>query len=39
MKLKKLLKVEYGLGDGVDASPYGMPSQFENNVIRRNVEL
>ena len=26
------------LGDGVDASPYGMPSQFEKNVIRRNVE-
>ena len=26
------------LGDGVDASPYGMPSEFEKNVIRRNVE-
>ena len=26
------------LGDGVDATPYGMPSEFENDVIRRNVE-
>ena len=26
------------LGEGVDANPYGMPSEFENNVIRRNVE-
>ena len=26
------------LGVGVDANPYGMPSEFENNVIRRNVE-
>ena len=25
------------LGDGVDASPYGMPSEFESHVIRRNV--
>ena len=25
------------LGPGVDANPYGMPSQFEENVIRRNV--
>ncbi|MEM8554145.1 MAG: sulfite dehydrogenase [Pseudomonadota bacterium] len=26
-----------GLGDGVDATPYGMPIEFENDVIRRNV--
>ncbi len=26
------------LGDGVDTTPYGMPSEFENDVIRRNVE-
>ena len=26
------------LGDGVDANPYGMPSEFEKNVVRRNVE-
>ena len=25
------------LGDGVDASPYGIPSEFESHVIRRNV--
>ncbi|TJZ89916.1 sulfite dehydrogenase [Paracoccus gahaiensis] len=25
------------LGDGVDASPYGMPIRFESDVIRRNV--
>ena len=25
------------LGDGVDKRPYGSPSQFEKNVIRRNV--
>jgi sulfane dehydrogenase subunit SoxC len=25
------------LGDGVDASPYGMPSQFEADVVRRDV--
>ena len=25
------------LGDGVDAAPYGMPSQHEAHVIRRNV--
>lgn len=25
------------LGDGVDARPYGMPSQYESNVVRRNV--
>ena len=25
------------LGDGVDANPYGSPSEFESNVIRRNV--
>jgi len=25
------------LGDGVDASPYGKPSDFEKHVIRRNV--
>ena len=27
-----------GLGDGVDATPYGMPIKFEDDVIRRNVE-
>ncbi len=26
------------LGDGVDVTPYGLPSEFEENVIRRNVE-
>jgi sulfane dehydrogenase subunit SoxC len=26
------------LGDGVDATPYGMPIQYEGDVIRRNVE-
>jgi len=26
------------LGDGVAARPYGMPSQFEKNVVRRDVE-
>ncbi len=25
------------LGDGVDARPYGTPSQFEKHVVRRNV--
>lgn len=25
------------LGDGVDANPYGKPSEFEENVIRRHV--
>ena len=27
-----------GLGDGVDASPYGLPIEYEGDVIRRNVE-
>ena len=27
-----------GLGDGVDATPYGMPIKFETDVVRRNVE-
>ncbi|PRX31908.1 sulfane dehydrogenase subunit SoxC [Meinhardsimonia xiamenensis] len=27
-----------GLGDGVDAVPYGMPIRFESDVIRRHVE-
>jgi len=27
-----------GLGEGVDATPYGMPIEFESDVIRRNVE-
>jgi sulfane dehydrogenase subunit SoxC len=27
-----------GLGDGVDASPYGLPIQYEGDVVRRNVE-
>lgn len=26
------------LGDGVDATPYGMPIHFESHVVRRNVE-
>ncbi len=26
------------LGAGVDANPYGMPSDFESHVVRRNVE-
>jgi sulfane dehydrogenase subunit SoxC len=25
-------------GDGVDATPYGMPIRFEGDVVRRNVE-
>ncbi len=25
------------LGDGVDASPYGLPSSYERDVVRRNV--
>ncbi|SIO04884.1 sulfur dehydrogenase subunit SoxC [Rhodovulum sp. ES.010] len=27
-----------GLGDGVDAVPYGLPIEYESDVIRRNVE-
>ncbi|WP_394197410.1 sulfite dehydrogenase [Litoreibacter albidus] len=27
-----------GLGDGVDAAPYGMPIEYEDDVVRRNVE-
>ncbi len=27
-----------GLGDGVDATPYGLPISYESDVIRRNVE-
>ena len=26
-----------GTGDGVDATPYGLPIEYENDVIRRNV--
>ena len=26
-----------GLGDGVDATPYGLPIKYENDVLRRNV--
>ena len=26
------------LGDGVDAAPYGMPSEYEADTVRRNVE-
>ncbi len=26
-----------GLGEGVDATPYGLPIEFEDDVIRRNV--
>ena len=26
------------LGAGVDANPYGLPSEFESHVVRRNVE-
>ncbi len=27
-----------GFGDGVDATPYGLPIKFEGDVIRRNVD-
>ena len=27
-----------GLGEGVDATPYGLPIKYEDDVIRRNVE-
>ena len=27
-----------GTGDGVDATPYGLPIQYESDVVRRNVE-
>uniref|UniRef100_UPI003B5226A5 sulfite dehydrogenase n=1 Tax=Roseovarius indicus TaxID=540747 RepID=UPI003B5226A5 len=27
-----------GFGEGVDATPYGLPIRFEDDVIRRNVE-
>ena len=27
-----------GFGDGVDATPYGLPIEFESDVVRRNVE-
>ena len=27
-----------GLGDGVDATPYGLPIRFESHVVRRNVD-
>ncbi|TDT75588.1 sulfur dehydrogenase subunit SoxC [Litoreibacter halocynthiae] len=27
-----------GLGDGVDETPYGLPIQYESDVVRRNVE-
>lgn len=27
-----------GTGDGVDATPYGLPIEFESDVVRRNVE-
>ena len=27
-----------GLGEGVDATPYGLPIKFESDVVRRNVE-
>lgn len=27
-----------GLGDGVDATPYGLPISYEDDVVRRNVE-
>ncbi|THH38027.1 sulfite dehydrogenase [Aliishimia ponticola] len=27
-----------GTGDGVDATPYGLPIEYESDVIRRNVE-
>lgn len=26
-----------GLGDGVDATPYGLPIEYESDVVRRNV--
>ncbi|SFA75089.1 sulfur dehydrogenase subunit SoxC [Poseidonocella pacifica] len=27
-----------GFGDGVDATPYGLPIEYESDVVRRNVE-
>src|SRR6056297_1022848 len=27
-----------GLGEGVDATPYGLPIEYESDVVRRNVE-
>jgi len=36
-----ITEVQYwasGFGDGVDATPYGLPIEFESDVIRRNVE-
>lgn len=27
-----------GLGEGVDATPYGLPIKYESDVVRRNVE-
>ncbi|MBY6134956.1 sulfite dehydrogenase [Nocardioides marinus] len=27
-----------GLGDGVDVTPYGLPIEYESDVVRRNVE-
>ncbi len=27
-----------GTGDGVDATPYGLPIEYESDVVRRNVE-
>jgi len=27
-----------GLGEGVDVTPYGLPIQFESDVVRRNVD-
>jgi len=36
-----ITEVQYwasGFGDSVDATPYGLPIEFESDVIRRNVE-
>jgi sulfane dehydrogenase subunit SoxC len=35
--ITEVQKWSQALGDGVDARPYGQPSQFEKDVIRRNV--
>jgi sulfane dehydrogenase subunit SoxC len=37
-KITELQPWATGFGEGVDATPYGMPIEFEDHVIRRNVE-
>ncbi len=36
--ITELMPWNQELGPGVDAAPYGVPSQYEANVVRRNVE-